>query len=168
MTASTLSVAGRSRTDAALAVLRVIVGAIFVAHGAQKLFVFGLAGVAGAFGQMGIPLPAITGPLVALLEFFGGLALIAGLFTRLAALGLAFDMLGAILFVHLRGGFFMPSGVEFALALLGASGAIALAGAGAWSLDQVRTGRRLAGRTGAQELPGRHSRTHDVPATAGG
>jgi putative oxidoreductase len=150
MAISTSAGADRSRTDAALALLRLIVGAIFVAHGAQKLFVFGLAGVSGAFGQMGIPLPDVTGPLVGLVEFFGGLALIGGMFTRLAALGLALDMLGAILFVHLKGGFFLPSGVEFALALLGASAAIAVAGAGAWSLDAARAAGKARGRAGAE------------------
>jgi putative oxidoreductase len=129
------------RTDVALAVLRVVAGVVFAAHGAQKLFVFGFDGVTAAFTQMGAPLPELTGPLVALVEFLGGLALVFGLLTRLAGLGLAITMLGAIVLVHLAGGFFLPNGVEFALTLLAVAVTFTITGAGRYSLDHAIAAR---------------------------
>jgi putative oxidoreductase len=82
------------------------------------------------------------GPFIALLEFFGGIALILGLLSRLAALGLAFDMVGAILLVHLAAGFFLPAGYEFALILFASSLAIALGGPGSLSVDGAIAARR--------------------------
>jgi putative oxidoreductase len=142
MNASILSTTSTQRLYTALTVLRVIVGIVFLAHGAQKLFGFGLGGVTGAFTQMGIPLPGVTAPLVTLVELFGGIALIVGLLTRLAALGLAIDMLGAILLVHLKGGFFLPNGFEYPFTLLGTLVVLALAGPGAYAVDNVIAARR--------------------------
>ena len=128
------------RVSAALAILRIVVGGIFIAHGAQKLFVFGLAGVGGAFGQMGVPLPGVTGPAIAFLEFFGGIALVLGLFTRPIALLLAVEMLGAILLVQISKG--LIGGYEFELLLLGTALALAVAGAGEYSADRVLAARK--------------------------
>jgi putative oxidoreductase len=132
------------QASVALAIVRALTGIIFIAHGAQKLFVFGFAGVSGGFAQMGVPMPGVVGPFIALLEFFVGIALVFGLLTRLASLGLLFDMLGAILLVHLKNGFFMPQGYEFALLLLGTSAALVVAGAGRFSLDTMLADRNTA------------------------
>lgn len=134
--------------DIGLLILRLVVGAIFVAHGGQKLFVYGLDGVTGGFTQMGIPMAGLMAPFISVLEFAGGIALAAGALTRPVALGLAFNMLGAILFVHLKAGFFLPNGSEFALSLLGSSALLALTGAGAFSVDA------MLGRSRAHDVHG--------------
>lgn len=125
-----------------VAFLRLVVGIVFLAHGAQKLFVFGIAGVAGFMGQGGIPFPMLAAIVVTAVEFLGGLALMLGLFTRWAAIPLAIDMLVAILVVHLKAGFFLPNGYEFAFTLLGATLALALLGSGEASVDRVLERRR--------------------------
>lgn len=131
-----------SRVDTALLILRVVLGIVFLAHGYQKLFTYRFAGVTGAFTQMGIPVPGITGPFIALLEFCGGVALIVGFLTRLAALGIALEMLGALVTVHIKNGFFLPTGIEYAMSLLGVSMAVTLAGAGDFSIDSLIARRR--------------------------
>lgn len=124
-------------TATAITILRIIVGVVFLAHGYQKVFIYGHAGVAQSFAGMGIPVPDLTSALIAAIELLGGIALILGIGTRVAATLLALDMLGAILLVHGRNGFFLPTGAEFATTLLGASIALAVAGAGAASVDGV-------------------------------
>jgi len=123
-----------------LAALRLAVAAVFINHGRQKLFVYGFAGVTGAFTHMGVPVPGLMGPFIGVLEFFGGIALAIGLLTRLFALGFVVDMLGAILLVQLKRGF---GGFELEFLLLGSSLALVLAGAGEFSVDAL-LGRRNA------------------------
>ncbi|MFT7772480.1 DoxX family protein [Roseateles sp.] len=126
--------------------LRIPVGIIFVAHGAQKLFgAFGGYGLEGT-GQFFASLGLTPGYLMALLagsaEFFGGLALLAGLLVRPAAAALAFAMLVAIFSVHISHGLFMDkNGYEYALALLAVSVSLLISGAGRLSADAVLAGR---------------------------
>jgi putative oxidoreductase len=133
-----------------IAVLRVTVGAIFLAHGLQKVFVIGMPAVAEFMAQAGIPLPMASAILVSAVETLCGMALVLGLLTRWAAVPLAIDMLVAMIVVHLPGGFFLPNGIEFTLALLAGCVSIGLVGPGAFALDNVIPGGGEAGRARAK------------------
>lgn len=120
-----------------IAFIRAVVGIVFLLHGGQKLFVYGVHNVAGMIGQLGIPLPSLAAAVVTWVEFLAGAALLLGLFTRVAAVLLAFDMLVALLKVHLKGGFFLPMGFEYALTLLVTNIALAITGPGAAAVQKL-------------------------------
>lgn len=128
--------------------LRVALGIMILPHGAQKLLGwfggFGFEGTLGYFsGTLGIPV--MLGALVIVAEFFGGLGLLTGLLTRVAAVGVGAVMIGAVfLGGHLQNGFFMNwsgaqagEGFEFHLLAVGIAAAVFIKGAGAWSLDRL-------------------------------
>lgn len=122
--------------------LRVPVGIIFAAHGAQKLFGwfggYGLEGTAGWMESIGLAPGLLMALLAGSAEFLGGLALVLGLFTRPAAFALSIAMLVAIFSVHFANGLFMSNnGYEFGLALLAASVSLLFSGAGKASLDAL-------------------------------
>ena len=124
------------------AVLRLAVGTIFVAHGAQKLFGIwggpGLSGTAQFMGTLGLGPGMLLAVVVGGVEFFGGLLLILGALTLFASLALAINMAVAIWKVHLANGFFLPGGYEFNIVLLGALICLMLTGPGAFSIDGRR------------------------------
>ncbi|GAA2941640.1 DoxX family protein [Microbacterium luteolum] len=134
----TNTTAPSAATSTGLLVLRVVVGAIFAAHGAQKIFEYTLPGTIGSFAGMGIPLPEIAAPVVAFVELVGGILLIAGFFTRPVGILLAIDMAVALVAVHLPAGLWVgEGGYEFVAVLGVAALALAFTGAGKFSLDRA-------------------------------
>lgn len=117
--------------------LRVAVGLVFLMHGGQKLFVFGLGGTADIMGKLGLPLPLAAAAVVLAVELLGGLGILLGVFTRLAGALLAFEMLVAILVARVHGGFFAPYGYEFEFTLLCACLTFAMHGPGRTSLEGI-------------------------------
>jgi putative oxidoreductase len=133
--------------DGATTILRLVLGVIFFAHGAQKLL--GWFGGYGFNGTMGfftgvMHIPAVFAFLAIAAEFFGGLGLILGLFTRLAAFGVLCNMIVAVAMVHSHFGFWMNwtgaqkgEGFEYHLLLIAASVFLIIHGAGAVSVDRL-------------------------------
>jgi len=121
-------------------ILRFPIGLILAAHGSQKLFAwfggYGLEGTGQFMASMGLTPGYLMALLAGSAEFFGGVGLMLGLFTRVSAAVNALTMLVALLAVHLGKGFFMDShGIEYALALLSATSALIFIGGGRYSLD---------------------------------
>lgn len=133
-----------------LAIVRLALGIVFVAHGAQKLLGWfggpGFQGTMGYFQSSGIP--AVFALLAIIAEFFGGLGLILGFLTRIAAFGILCNMLVAIATVHARFGFFMNwsgkqagEGFEYHILAIAMCLAAITGGAGAASVDRALAGR---------------------------
>ncbi len=136
MEAKTASIADRPAVTWALLIARLVVGGIFMAHGAMKLF--------GAFGGHGfltkfIGMLGPIGYLVVVAEFFGGLGLVLGVLSRFSAFWLIVDMIGAIALVHGKNGFFLGPklGFEYNVSLIGLLAVILLAGPGRLSLSYL-------------------------------
>ena len=136
-----------TENSGAITILRLVLGVVFFAHGAQKALGwfggYGFSGTMGYFtGAMHIPAPFAVLAIAA--EFLGGLGLIFGLLTRVAAFGIAVNMLVAIATVHLPNGFFANwtgaqkgEGIEFHLLVLAMTAFLMWKGAGALSVDRA-------------------------------
>ena len=123
--------------EAGIALVRIIVGVVFFAHGYLKFFKMGIDGTIGFFTSLGIPAPQLAAWFVTGLEMIGGLALILGIFTPVLGVLFAIEM-AVVIFTAKRGeGFFAPKGFELELTLLVASAALALTGPGSFSLRNV-------------------------------
>ncbi len=140
--------------DKTQAIVRLVLGVVFLAHGAQKMLGwfggYGFKGTMGFFTQT-MHIPAVFAFLAICAEFFGGLGLLLGLLSRIAAFGIAIEMLVAIFLVHLPNGFFMNwsgqqkgEGIEYHLLVLALTWLLMARGAGAFSLDRVLSGASTA------------------------
>jgi putative oxidoreductase len=137
----------RTNDDLMLTLLRVVLGFVFFAHGAQKaLSWFGGAGFDQTMKSftLGLGIPAVFAVLAIMAEFLGGLGLIVGLLSRIAAFAIAVNMIVAVWLVHARNGLFMNwsgkqpgEGFEYHLLALSMALFVVVRGAGAWSLDRV-------------------------------
>ena len=128
-------------------ILRLMLGVVFFAHGAQKLLGwfggFGFTGTMNLFTSM-LRIPAPLAFLAIAAEFFGGIGLILGFLTRIAAFGIGVNMLVAIMTVHRDFGFFMNwtgaqkgEGIEFHLLVVAMVAFLMIRGAGAFSVDRA-------------------------------
>lgn len=141
--------------DAGLLAMRAMVGVVFFFHGSQKLFAWfggpGMHGTADFMATMGIPLPHVSAVLVGATEFFGGLALLVGLATRLVTVPMIFSMLVAVFVVHRHAFSAQQGGMEYPLTLAVVLFGLGLTGAGRFSVTALLPGRERVGLASAAE-----------------
>lgn len=140
----------RTNNDLVLTVLRLVLGVVFFAHGAQKVLGwFGGYGYSATFHAFttAMHIPAPFAFLAIMAEFLGGIGLIVGLLGRVAAFGVGMNMVVAIAMIHHKFGLFMNwagnqkgEGFEYHLLALAIAVTIIVRGSGAFSLDRVVTG----------------------------
>ena len=117
---------------------RLGLGAVFLAHGWQKLVTNGVSGTADFFASVGVPLPSVSAWVATVIELVGGAALVLGVLVPVAGVLLAANMLGAFVFVHAGNGLFVgDGGYELVLALGVSSLLLAAIGAGRFSVDHL-------------------------------
>ncbi|MCS7481725.1 DoxX family protein [Umezawaea endophytica] len=121
--------------DSAALIGRLGLGAVFIAHGWQKFFEYGMDGTAASFVQMGVPAATASAWFAAVVELVGGALLLVGAALPVAGVLLALDMAGALVLVHLSNGMLAPNGYQLVLVL--GVGALALGfNGGAYSVDR--------------------------------
>lgn len=137
----------QTENDVVSLILRLFLGVVFFPHGMQKLLGwfggYGFEGSMGFFtGSLGIP--AVLAFLAIMAESLGALGLLSGLLTRVAAFGIATNMVVAIFMLHLPNGFFMNwsgkqggEGFEYHLLVIAIAIALMIKGGGKWSLDRI-------------------------------
>ena len=135
-----------TKADAALLIVRLAVGIAFIIHGAELAFgAFGGPGLQGFSGFSHLPLPVAA--LIAYGEFLGGLGVLFGVLSRIASVGLALIMLGAIFIVHLKNGFDVTKGgFEYAFVQFLLCAALVVAGPGAYTALRLLRGSSLAAK----------------------
>ena len=133
----------QTNDDVALLVLRILLGVVFIPHGMQKIL--GFSGTMQMF-TTNLHIPWIFAFLAIMAEFLGSWGLITGLFTRVAAFGIAVNMVVAVYMLHWQNGFFMNwfgnqkgEGYEYHILVVAIALALMIKGGGKWSIDRALT-----------------------------
>ncbi|HOB74266.1 MAG TPA: DoxX family protein [Phycisphaerae bacterium] len=151
VTPAALSIGPITGTDIGLLAIRLIIGIVFIYHGAHKLFPSGaLSQFADMLSGMGVPLAFASATVSACVEFFGGLAILLGLATRIVAVPMAINMLVAILLVHSKAFDIRHGGMEYALTLGVVLFGLAFTGPGKLSLSGLLRRSAPLAKLGAQ------------------
>ena len=144
-------------TDLGLLLIRTVLSAVFIYHGGQKLFGlfggYGIEGTAGWMASIGIPFPTLSAVAAGATEFFGGIILLLGTGTRIAAVPMAFTMLVAIATVHSGAFDAQKGGMEFPLTLAVVLTALALIGPGRLTVANLFEGAKVRGRSARSAQP---------------